>query len=108
MKKYVVTGGAGFIGSALVRGLLALGDGSVEVIDNLSTGRRENLDEISSRITFHPTDIRDFDEILPLISSADTVFHIAAIPSVPEIDRRSRALARMQHRRHFQRSARLC
>ncbi len=84
MKKYVVTGGAGFIGSALVRGLLALGDGSVEVIDNLSTGRRENLDEISSRITFHPTDIRDFDEIRPLISSADTVFHIAAIPSVPK------------------------
>lgn len=84
MKKYVVTGGAGFIGSALVRGLLALGDGSVEVIDNLSTGRRENLDEISSRITFHQTDIRDFDEIRPLISSADTVFHIAAIPSVPK------------------------
>jgi nucleoside-diphosphate-sugar epimerase len=84
MKKYVVTGGAGFIGSALVRGLLALGDGSVEVIDNLSTGRRENLGEISSRITFHQTDIRDFDEIRPLISSADTVFHIAAIPSVPK------------------------
>ena len=84
MKKYVVTGGAGFIGSALVRGLLALGDGSVEVIDNLSTGRRENLDEISSRVRFHQTDIRDFDEIRPLISSADTVFHIAAIPSVPK------------------------
>jgi nucleoside-diphosphate-sugar epimerase len=84
MKKYVVTGGAGFIGSALVRGLLALGDGSVEVIDNLSTGRRENLDEVSSRITFHEADIRDFDEIRPLISSADTVFHIAAIPSVPK------------------------
>src|SRR5208337_2972249 len=84
MKKYVVTGGAGFIGSALVRGLLALGDGSVEVIDNLSTGRRENLDEVSSRITFHPTDIRNFEEIRPLISAADTVFHIAAIPSVPK------------------------
>jgi nucleoside-diphosphate-sugar epimerase len=84
MKKYVVTGGAGFIGSALVRGLLALGDGSVEVIDDLSTGRRENLAEISSRVTFHQTDIRDFDEIRPLISSADTVFHIAAIPSVPK------------------------
>jgi len=43
MKKYVVTGGAGFIGSALVRSLLTLGDGSVEVIDNLSTGRQDNL-----------------------------------------------------------------
>jgi nucleoside-diphosphate-sugar epimerase len=84
MKKYVVTGGAGFIGAALVRGLLALGDGSVEVIDNLSTGRSENLAEVSSRIAFHQTDIRDFEEIRPLISSADTVFHIAAIPSVPK------------------------
>ena len=45
MKKYVVTGGAGFIGSALVRGLLNLGDASVQVIDNLSTGHKENLDE---------------------------------------------------------------
>ena len=40
MKKYIVTGGAGFIGSALVRDLLRLGDGSVEVIDNLSTGHQ--------------------------------------------------------------------
>ena len=42
MKKYVVTGGAGFIGSALVRGLIAAGDGSVDVIDNLLTGYRSN------------------------------------------------------------------
>jgi len=84
MKKYVVTGGAGFIGSALVRGLLALGDGSVEVIDNLSTGRRQNLAELSSRITFHEIDIRDFEAIRPVIAVADTVFHIAAIPSVPK------------------------
>jgi nucleoside-diphosphate-sugar epimerase len=84
MKKYVVTGGAGFIGSALVRGLLALDDGSVEVIDNLSTGRQQNLAELASRITFHQTDIRDFESIRPVISAADTVFHIAAIPSVPK------------------------
>ena len=55
MKKYIVTGGAGFIGSALVRGLLALGDGSVEVIDNLSTGRQDNLTEVASQIAFHRT-----------------------------------------------------
>jgi len=84
MKKYVVTGGAGFIGSALVRGLLALGDGSVEVIDNLATGRRQNLTEVSSQIAFHEADICNFDAIRPVIAAADTVFHIAAIPSVPK------------------------
>lgn len=84
MKKYVVTGGAGFIGSALVRGLLTLGDGSVEVIDNLSTGRQVNLAEVASQIFFHEADIRDYGAIRPVISQADTVFHIAAIPSVPK------------------------
>ena len=84
MKKYVVTGGAGFIGSALVRGLLGLGDGSVEVIDDLSTGRQQNLAEVSSQIAFHQVNICDFDAIRPVISGADTVFHIAAIPSVPK------------------------
>ena len=84
MKKYIVTGGAGFIGSALVRGLLALGDGTVHVIDNLSTGKEGNLTEVESRITFHRADIRDFDAVRPIIGGADTVFHIAAIPSVPK------------------------
>ena len=46
MKKYVVTGGSGFIGSALVRGLLARNDGTVEVIDNLSTGHKEKIHNI--------------------------------------------------------------
>ena len=84
MKKYVVTGGAGFIGSALVRGLLVLGDGSVEIIDNLSTGHQQNVAEVSSQISFHHADICDFGAIRSVISSADTVFHIAAIPSVPK------------------------
>jgi nucleoside-diphosphate-sugar epimerase len=84
LKKYIVTGGAGFIGSALVRGLLALGDGSVEVIDNLSTGRSENLTEVASQIEFHNADIRDYAAIVPIIAGADTVFHIAALPSVPK------------------------
>ena len=84
MKKYIVTGGAGFIGSALVRGLLALGDGSVEVIDNLSTGRQDNLNDVASQIAFHRTDICDFEAIRSVIAGTDTVFHIAAVPSVPK------------------------
>jgi len=83
MKKYVVTGGAGFIGSALVRGLLREDAGRVVVIDNLLTGREENLEEIRSAIEFHRTDIRCYEAIAPLLKGADTVFHQAAIPSVP-------------------------
>lgn len=83
MKKYVVTGGAGFIGSALVRGLLARGDGEVAVIDNLLTGNLRNLDEVADRITLHRADIRDYAAIAAPIAEADTVFHLAAIPSVP-------------------------
>ena len=83
MKKYVVTGGGGFIGSALVRGLLALQDGAVEIIDNFSTGQRQNLEDVASDVLLHVVDIRDYSAIAPIIAGADTVFHIAAIPSVP-------------------------
>jgi nucleoside-diphosphate-sugar epimerase len=84
MKKYVVTGGAGFIGSALVRGLLALGDGRVEVIDNLLTGKRGNLDGVDGPVPLHHVDIRSYDDIAPVLEGADTVYHLAAIPSVPK------------------------
>jgi UDP-glucose 4-epimerase len=83
MKRYIVTGGAGFIGSGLVRALLAKGDGEVAVIDSLLTGHSRNLDEVKDRIQFHQADIRDWDAIAPVISGADCVFHLAAIPSVP-------------------------
>jgi UDP-glucose 4-epimerase len=82
-EKYVVTGGAGFIGSALVRGLLNAGAGEVAVIDNLLSGHEKNLEEVRGRISFHNVDIRDFDAIAPIIRGADAVFHEAAIPSVP-------------------------
>jgi nucleoside-diphosphate-sugar epimerase len=83
MSKYVVTGGAGFIGSALVRGLLREGASKVVVIDNLLTGRAENLDEVRPSVEYHNADIRDYDAIAPILRGADVVFHEAAIPSVP-------------------------
>src|ERR1700692_3776654 len=83
MKKYVVPGGAGFIGSALVRGLIARGDGEIHIIDNLLTGSKENLKEVWPKIELHIADIRNFDEIFPVIRGAAAVFHLAAIPSVP-------------------------
>lgn len=79
--RFVVTGGAGFIGSTLVRMLLP--HGAVSVIDNLLTGHEKNLDEVRDCVEFHNADIRDFAAIAPLMKGADTVFHLAAIPSVP-------------------------
>jgi len=83
MSHYVVTGGAGFIGSALVRALFEEGARRVVVVDNLLTGKEENLEEVRDRIEFHRTDIRCYEELAPLVRGADVVFHLAAIPSVP-------------------------
>jgi UDP-glucose 4-epimerase len=83
MSHYIVTGGAGFIGSAIVRSLLRHGAHRVVVIDNLLSGREANLEEVRSSIEFVRADIRNYDEIAPVIRGATVVFHEAAIPSVP-------------------------
>ncbi len=81
--KYVVTGGAGFIGSTIVRALLREGVTNVAVIDNLSTGKEENLADVRAQIQFHHLDIRETKEVESICKRAKTVFHQAAIPSVP-------------------------
>ncbi len=83
MSKHVVTGGAGFIGSALVRALLAEDAKEIHVIDNLLTGNERNLEDVRDRVKLHKADIRRYDEIASLVAGADVVFHLAAIPSVP-------------------------
>ena len=84
MKRYIVTGGAGFIGSNLVRQLLKEPDaGRVEVIDNCFTGHRSNLAEVAADVPYHDVDIRDFDAVARVVKSVDAVFHLAAVPSVP-------------------------
>jgi UDP-glucose 4-epimerase len=83
MTNCVVTGGAGFIGSALVRALLARGECRVSVVDNLLTGNEANLAEIRSQIEWDRTDIRDAAAVASAMRGADVVFHLAAIPSVP-------------------------
>jgi len=83
MKLYVVTGGAGFIGSTLVRTLLAQPDAAVRVVDNFLTSHESNLSEVRSRIELDRSDIRDYPAVAAALRGADVVFHLAAIPSVP-------------------------
>ncbi len=77
----VVTGGAGFIGSNLVHALLARGD-RVRVLDDLSTGRAVNLDDVRRDVELVDGDVRDADAVARAIEGTALVFHQAAIPSV--------------------------
>jgi UDP-glucose 4-epimerase len=86
MEKIVVTGGAGFIGSNLSEALLEKGF-SVTVVDNLSTGREQNLsgwsEKAGDRFTFIRMSINDTAGLRSAFKDAAYVFHLAAIPSVP-------------------------
>jgi nucleoside-diphosphate-sugar epimerase len=80
--KYLVTGGAGFIGSHLVRSILGNGD-TVRVIDNLSTGKRENLTEVMDQIEFVEGDLTHSEDVARAVDGVTFVLHQAALPSVP-------------------------
>jgi nucleoside-diphosphate-sugar epimerase len=79
--KYLVTGGAGFIGSHLAEELRRRGD-HVRVVDNLSTGKRPNLDHIAG-VEFIEGDLADLDVARRAVGGCEYVLHQAAIPSVP-------------------------
>src|SRR3954451_15602841 len=78
----LVTGGAGFIGSAIVPALVKRGD-RVRVLGNLSTGRRQNLADVAADLELVEGDIRDEDLLRRVMSGTELVFHEAAIASVP-------------------------
>ena len=82
MANYLVTGGAGFIGSHIVRHLVALKQ-SVRVIDNLSSGRLEKLGDVLDKIEFVKGDIRDQNVVISVMEGIDYVLHQAALRSVP-------------------------
>ncbi|MEK7540620.1 MAG: NAD-dependent epimerase/dehydratase family protein [Patescibacteria group bacterium] len=77
--KYLVTGGAGFIGSHLADKLIEQNH-KVIIIDDLSAGKKENL---NPKAKFYQLDICDFKKIKPIFKGVDFVFHLAAIPRVP-------------------------
>ena len=81
--KYAVTGGAGFIGSHLVKKLAERGN-EVIVIDNLNTGKKQNIEKISKKIDFFEVDIRDFSAIEDILKNIDGIFHEAALASVQD------------------------
>ncbi len=82
MAKYLVTGGAGFIGSNIVRKLVELGE-NVRIIDNFSTGKRENLAPFLDKIELIEGDFSDLDTAKKATAGIDYVLHQGAIPSVP-------------------------
>lgn len=82
MAQYLITGIAGFIGSTLARALLEQGH-AVRGIDNLSTGRMENLEGILSSVEFEIADLQDEAAMRSACEGADFVFHQAALASVP-------------------------
>jgi len=81
--KILVTGGAGFIGSHITEYLVQRGD-DVTVLDNLNTGRKENLAKINDKINFVNGDIRDYKLLEKLVSDTTGVFHEAALASVQD------------------------
>jgi nucleoside-diphosphate-sugar epimerase len=81
MAKYLVTGGAGFIGSHIVETLVERGD-AVRVLDNLTTGKKENLEAVAGRIEFIEGDIRDPETCARAVKGVDYVLHEAALASV--------------------------
>ena len=81
MSKCLVTGGAGFIGSHIADALVAQGE-QVRVFDNLSTGKKENLSQVESKIEFILGDLRDNDAVRGAVKSVDYIFHVAALRAV--------------------------
>lgn len=79
---YLVTGGAGFIGSHMVGALLD-GGHSVRVVDNFSTGKRENLAPVADRVDLRAISITDRAALSEAMDGVDYVFHLAALASVP-------------------------
>jgi nucleoside-diphosphate-sugar epimerase len=81
-RRVLVTGGGGFVGSNLVRGLLERGD-EVRVLDNFSTGNRANLEDVAGDIELVEGELRSYERVHAAVRGVEIVFHQGALPSVP-------------------------
>jgi len=81
MHSYLVTGGAGFIGSNIAHELVKCGEG-VKIVDNFSTGDRRNISDILGKIELIEADVRDLESMRSAVEGVDFVLHQAALPSV--------------------------
>src|SRR5690349_1287020 len=81
MANYLVTGGCGFIGSNIVERLVAEGE-SVRILDDFSTGKRDNLAGFGSHVEIVQGDLRDPDAVAQAVNGIDYILHQAAMPSV--------------------------
>src|SRR4051812_38937117 len=82
MAIYLVTGGAGFIGSHIAETLINRGE-KVRVVDNFATGSRDNMASFIDKVEFCEVDITNLKALAPVFEGVDYVVHQAAIPSVP-------------------------
>ena len=82
MRTFLVTGGAGFIGSHIAEALVKRGD-KVRILDNLSTGHRKNFESFNDRVEFVEASLEDAAAVARAVQGVDTVYHQAALASVP-------------------------
>jgi nucleoside-diphosphate-sugar epimerase len=80
---YLVTGGAGFIGSHITEALVKQGD-SVKVLDNFATGKRENIDPFLDDLELVEGDLRSLEDVRKAVKGVEVVLHQGALPSVPK------------------------
>jgi nucleoside-diphosphate-sugar epimerase len=97
MALHLVTGGAGFIGSSITEALLAAGE-SVRILDDFSSGRRQNLESMAGRFELVEGSVVDFETVARAVRGVEAVFHEAAVPSVQRsvVDPRASMLAGVQ------------
>jgi len=82
--KFAVTGGAGFVGSNIAKKLVDDGEHQILIIDNLNSGKLENLESIKGKFDFFQVDIREYDKVEDILRDVDGVFHQAALTVVQD------------------------
>ncbi len=82
--KFAITGGAGFVGSNIAKKLVDEEKHQILIIDNLNSGKLENLESIKGKFEFFHVDIRDYDKMTDILRDVDGVFHQAALTVVQD------------------------